>query len=192
MHDINLIPQAKRNAADKINSQMLFIGLFCFVVMAVFFFYFPLQEKLNLEKKIRTMEEEISSYANIQSEYITLTEQADRLERMTQDLESLKKNKVKYTEVMDLIEECLPKRISISGMRLDAGLLTLEGTSLTYREISQFMVNLRKQDNVLSVTFKDAAAQDEESTGQDQPQDFTIYVNLDVQDIIAEQLNAVN
>ena len=79
-------------------------------------------------------------------------------------------------------------------MQLNTGLLTIEGTSLTYKEISQFMVNLRKQEDVLSVTFKDAAAQDEddESAGQDQPQDFTIYVNLDVTDIIAEQLNAIN
>ncbi len=201
MYDINLIPQTKKNASGRINSTMIFIGLFCFVVLAVFFFYFPLQQKLSLNKQIQEKESEISSYANVEQEYITLADQADRLDRTAKALESLKSDRVKLTEVLNKIEKNIPKKVTVNSITLSEGLFTLEASSSTYKEISQFIVNLRGIEGVLSVTFSSAAAQEDSdassggssanSYNKEQIHDFTIFVRYDMKDVISElQLNA--
>ena len=188
MYDINLIPQTKKNASGRINSTMIFIGLFCFVVLAVFFFYFPLQQKLSLNKQIQAKEEEITIYANVRGEYDTLSAQSDQLKQIALNLEHLREDKLKLTELINHVEESMPKSITANRIQLEEGLLTIEGSSSAYKDIAQFMVKMRQLEGVLSVAFMGATANEDLEEGdsnandykQDLPQSFTMSIRYDI------------
>jgi Tfp pilus assembly protein PilN len=193
IYDINLVPKNKKNATGRSNFLIILIGLFTVVVLAVFFFLFPLQQKLSLMNQIRDRENELEAYSEVQTEYSTLVSEADQLNQILTTLASLKGSRVKMTTLMDDIEGCMPKNITMKSIKLEDGLLTIIGSASTYREISQFIVNLRKMEDVQDVTFTNATVEDDrngtesyQGYNMEQLYDFTIYINYDYKNIIAE------
>ncbi len=193
IYDINLVPKNKKNASGKINFLMLLIGLFGLVILAVFFFLFPLQQKLSLMKQIQDKEDELAAYSEVQTEYNTLVSEANKQNQILASLDLLKDSRVKMTTLMDDIEGCMPKNVIVKSIALEDGLITIIGSASTYKEMAQFMVNLRKMNGVIAVTFTNATAEEDanetesnHSYSLDQLYDFTIYVNYDIKNIIAE------
>jgi Tfp pilus assembly protein PilN len=193
IYDINLVPKNKKNTSGKFNFLIMLIGLFTVVVLTVFFFLFPLQQKLSLMNQIQNCENEITAYSEVQTEYSSLVIAADHLNQILTTLNSLKGSRVKMTALMDDIEGCMPKNATMKSINLEDGLLTIIGSASTYREMAQFIVNLRNIEGVLSVTFTNATVEEDangseskQSYSLDQHYDFTIYVNYDFKNIIAE------
>jgi Tfp pilus assembly protein PilN len=162
------------------------------VLSTVFGFYLPLQERNILSAQVREKEEELQAYSNTQEIYGTLMEQMTALSQTDLILDSIESNNLQMSNIMDNIESNIPEDIMINEMSLESGMITLEGTSLSFTEIASFIVKLRNMESVLEVSFlsaeEDEASMDEalEDSSLDQSFLFTIYVKLNVSDILSQ------
>lgn len=193
IYDINLVPKNKKNASGKSNFLIVLIGLFTVIILAVFFFLFPLQQKLSLIKQINALENELTAYSEVQTEYSSLVREEDHYNQVLTALDSLKGSRRKVTTLLDEIEGGMPKNAVMKSLNLEDGILTIVSSATSYREMAQFIVKLRSLEGVLDVTFTNATAQEEEygtapKQGylMEQPYDFTLYVKYDYTDPIAE------
>jgi len=200
IYDINLIPKSYR----KISREALFVitlGFVCCVALTTFFgIYVPLQEKKELSSLIKEEESELLSFTDMEVEYIHLLNQVDEISNSALTLETIKNSNLKMTQTLHDLEESIPKNIKVKGITLGDGILMIEGSSPTYREISQFIVKIRNMEDVLGVTFTNATAEEKlEDEDEGELHNFNMNVVLntgislsDLQLQLEEQLNGEN
>jgi len=200
IYDINLIPKSYR----KISREALFVitlGFVCCVALTTFFgIYVPLQEKKELSSLIKEKESELLSFTDMEVEYILLLNQVDEISNSALTLESIKNSNLKMTQTLHDLEESIPKNIKIKGITLVDGILMIEGSSPTYKEISQFIVKIRNMEDVLGVTFTNATAEEkleDEDKGELHNFNMNVVINAgislsDLQLQLEEQLNGEN
>lgn len=188
IYDINLLPNNKRNESNKIGFYMVLIGILCAVVVGIFFYFIPSQKKQALNNEIQAQEEKIASYADVEEEFNTLTDSVNKLNNTITVLEKLKASKTETSTWMNELEQSVPPKAKITSMVSKDGLLTIIGTCSTYREMAQFVVNLRAIEGVESVTFTNAVEQEDSTSENTTPQnyEFTINVRYTYSDIISD------
>lgn len=155
-NDINLIP--KRN--NIISAQMMFLVLLVsmgsFILMGYYGLYLPLNEKKELNDKIKQSQEELLLYSDVEETYISLLDQINNLNNINTVFELIKSNSLKMTQIFKDFQKNIPKDIVINKISYTNGELLMEGLSPTYKELAQYIVNLRKLDYVLNVGFTSA------------------------------------
>ena len=185
VYDINLLPKNKNNESGGYVFLMALVGILSASILLVFFFLLPLQNRSNLMNQIKEKEEKLDSYAECDLEYTTVTKQLEKLNHLNTNLERLKANKKDIRPLLEAIGASMPEEIVLNDVSYEDGLLTLAGVSDTYNKIAQFMVNLRKLDEVQQVTFTTATKQ-ESGISEENNYDFNVYVRYNYADIIAE------
>ena len=189
VYDINLLPKSKKNASGAFGFWMLFMGILCAAALIVFFFMFPLQQKILLMKKIQKQEEQLASYATVEEEYDALTAAVKDLNRRVTAIDRLRESKLLISIMLNDLEKSIPRNITASSITLEEGMLTIIGEASTYKEMAQFIVNLRALEKVEAVTFTNAIKQTSNSpeSAKDKTRyNFTIYVRCAYHDILAE------
>jgi len=209
IYDINLIPKAKKNVSSETIFITTTLSLCCIALLIYFGFYLPIQQKYSLSKQISEQENELLSYSDTQEQYSSILNQVNEFIRTDLTLGTLKSSNLKMTKILNEIEKNIPKNVIVKTMTLEEGLLTIEGNAPSYQNIAQCIVKLRNMENVLGVTFTNAMKEEtmgeasiekmnEENTvgeipkesreGKDQLNNFTIYVNFNVMDVLTELL----
>lgn len=193
IYDINLIPRAKKKASNESVLLMTILGICLISVTLYFGVYIPINEKTSLEKQISVQEKELENFKKLEDTYLELLDQKVSIYATIATLDFIQDNKFEMTKIINYLEKEMPKAITLDKITLSGSVLNVEGTANSYREIAQFIIKLRKMDNVTNVTFLSAQAVDNESI-QDEQQNFTIkveIVNYDTLDqIINEAQNA--
>lgn len=189
VYDINLIPKTRINASQKARFVVISVVLLFAVLLGILGLYLPTRTKLKLIDQIKKQEKELMAYSTVNEEFTTLTATMDDLKRMEGILKQLKDNNLIMTELLADLETCIPNDITIKTLAFDEGMLTLDGSSPDYEKIAQYIVNIRKLNRVINVTFLSAAT-DQELTEEGTMDDskilfnFTLYVKLDAIDIL--------
>jgi len=156
IYDINLIPKVKKKASGEAVFITVSLCFCCTVLLGFFGFYMPMQQKLTLEKQIFAQEKELQSYGNSLETYTTLLNRVDEVSQTDLMLNTLKSSALKMTKFMNDIEKNIPQSIVVKRMSLMNGLLEIEGSSPSYQDVAQYIVNIRNIENVLDVTFMSA------------------------------------
>lgn len=190
IYDINLIPKSKVKSSANLNVALLILFVTSAALLVTLGFYLPYQQKLSLKREIRNQEATLLTFTGTQETYSSLQNQIEEVNSTDLLLDTIKSNNLKMTTIFNNVENSIPKDIIISSMSLEAGMLTLVGTSPSYTEVAGFIVNLRKVDNVAGVAFMSASAESSsEAAGSDNTQDagqlfnFTVYVKFNVTDV---------
>lgn len=207
IYDINLVPKARKKASGQGMFLTAAVSIFCLVAVLFFGVYKPMKEKNDLKEQIREQEEELASYADVQARHTSLLAEIEAAEQTDKIMQILTDSNLKMTEILDDLEESVPKNITIESISLAEGLITIKGIAPTYQSMAEYVVNLRKMKNVLNVTFLSAQSQGSAGqsanntvennaigiptiTSKDQKasQEFTLGVNLNSSDAISEYL----
>lgn len=206
IYDINLIPKTRKKVSNEAIFVTSALSLCCVAVIIYLGFFLPFQQKSTLSKQISDQENELLSYSDTQEQYFSLINQVEEISRTALTLDSIKSSNLKMTEIINDIESTTPKNIKIKTMSLSGGLLTMEGRASSYQEIAEYIVNLRNVENVQGITFTNATrdegigevAIEEATIGENtlekipegntdnvkQFHNFTLYVNLNVTDVL--------
>ena len=160
VYDINLLPRGKRNESSKIGIRMLMVGILCAMILIGGFLFYPLRVKVSLMNKLRTQEQDIVNYAAVEEEYNAVSAEVARLNNLQSTLEELRASKKNISPLLDEIEECMPRQITLTSVQAENGLLTINGEAEIYKQIAQFMINLRGMKEAQSVTFTTATVEE--------------------------------
>ncbi len=181
VYDINLVPKAKKKEGSRYGFMMLFTGIFCILALVLFFFWFPVRSHIKLTNQIAAYNEQLREYNESEMEYQVVADQLQQLQSMTVDIATLKEGKKDVSTVLEGLAAAMPKDMEMSAISAENGLLTLSGTAQSYKDISRFMVQLRKIDKVEKVTFTSAVRHDstENLTLGSTAYDFTLFVQYE-------------
>lgn len=179
IYDINLIPKTKKKTSDESILVTTILILCLFILMGYYGVFVPLQNKYMIDKQIKAKEFELRAYSETLATYNTLLEQTSSLRETDMLLDSIKNDGLVMTELLNNIENSIPDKISFKRLNLTDNLLTVEATAPSYREVAQFIVKLRKFDQVENVIFMNA-----KSDNENQTHDFTINITLNTTNII--------
>ena len=178
VYDINLVPKNKRNEADRIGFYMVLIGILCAVVLLIFFYINPSQKKLSLVAVIQKKEDTLAEYTKIEEEFTTLTASVYKVNHTITVLKKLQESKTETSKWMDDFEQSMPPKVIITSLVSQDEIFAITGTCSTYREIAQFMVNLRAIDGVASVTLANAAKQEETISENTVVSNYEFLINV--------------
>lgn len=188
IYDINLLPKRKKRVSGKTIFMISFVCICCAIVLAFCGVYLPLHTKSDLNNKIKDQQEELQSYTANDVYYMELTQQLKNVNQMITAFDELKNNRIQGTEILNRIEECIPKNIVIESLTMDHSLLTIEALSPSYKEMAQFVVKAREIEKVLDVKFTNAnlEADTTEEAGDEELHRFQMFLSLDVRDLITD------
>lgn len=192
IYDINLIPKYKAKSAGGSNTILLVITAAVVIALLLFGYYFPYQEKLQLKNRIDRQEEALKACSDTEASFVSLQNGIEKINATDMMMDTIKSNPLRLTDMLNAIENSIPTDIIIRTMTLEAGMLTIDGTTPDYTKIAAFIVNLRKLEQVLGVTLLSAQTNPSgisENPTQDeaaeQTFDFSIYVNYNDTDALA-------
>lgn len=192
IYDINLIPKNKKKSSSSSHLILALLSISCIVVLALFGFYFPYQDKNTLKDKIKEQQDEVKDSSEVELTYTNLISERDTLVFSNTMLDSIKSSKFDVVLMMEEVEQRIPETIILKEISLEAGLLTLKGTSPSYTDIASLIVKLREMNGVLDVSFLSATV--DEANGGTAAEDsisepiseFSVYVRLNTVDILAQ------
>jgi Tfp pilus assembly protein PilN len=187
VYDINLLPKNEKKNSGNPKGILIVIGTCSLLAFGILGYYFPASKQRHMENMIKEQEDEIAAYAETEEQYNTLTEQVMDTTLKSTSINSLKSSSLKLTKLLDDIEEYIPKKINVESMSCQDALLTIEALSPSYKEISCFIANVRKIENVQDVKFT-SAAREEKNNGKKEivTNRFTIYLSLNVEDAFSK------
>jgi len=130
------------------------IWIFCLVVGLAPGFIFESdwkEEQSIIQKKISEKQAELKDYQEKMKELAQYKKTRDRLKEEEALIEEglsvvgeVLKQKNNPMRILTYIAENIPKDVWLSGLRLDGGVLTLEGFSLNFKSIDRFLVVLNQ------------------------------------------------
>ena len=188
IYDINLIPKNRKKSSGGGQFILALLLISCTVMIGVFGFYLPYRDKDMMNNIIKEQKKEIKNLSEVQHTYTKLLEERDNLIQTNVMLDTLKNTKLDINKVMEDVETRVPEHITVREISLDAGLLTLGGTSPSYTDIASFIVKLREIEGVIEVDFMNAVIEDGVSNSSEdssKPMNkFAVYVRLDSRDVL--------
>lgn len=194
VYDINLMPTARRGETSRIGFRMVLLGIAVAAVLVVCFGIYPMQTKIRLLNKLQEQEQELLTYASVETDYIEASAEVSELTGTVQLLKDLHDNKKDINPILDQVEASMPKLVVIKTITIENGLVTIDGSSSNYKEIAQFIVNLRKVEDFKDVIFTSALVQEDSSLEDNKKEtryDFTVFTKYEFMDIIGEQAAAM-
>jgi Tfp pilus assembly protein PilN len=156
----------------------------------VFGFYLPFQSKNSLNRNLEGLQKELDTYSEVYTTYSDLLSQESKLEQDNLMMDNIENGSFSLTGFLKGLEEDIPENVTISSISLDAGLITIQGNTPSYENIAEFIVKLRKLEDVSNITFLNAVKNEE---GQQNPAadaikdnnteeyQYTLYINLKTQ-----------
>jgi len=157
MTNINLLPisEKKKRFVARSNFQLaLFLLIICiFIIFTIIAYYFKdsdlVNETNNLNNKISTITNEISSYEDIQNKALFINDRKKEINELNNKL-------VDFKSSLETILEMSQQDISLTGFTLEAGTnstLKISGTTSSREKIINFIDNLNKSKYFKNVSF---------------------------------------
>ncbi|MGL4570692.1 MAG: PilN domain-containing protein [Clostridium sp.] len=120
-------------------------------------------ENSTLEKKCTSLNQEVSSYKNDNSDYINVYNELQREKKFMNNVNSLQKDNKVWKYVKD-IGEYVPNGIFINSINLSNGTITLGGIANNNNDVAILLANLQMSDlykNADVVTMNNIQIKDE-------------------------------
>ncbi|MDF2537650.1 MAG: hypothetical protein K0S76_671 [Herbinix sp.] len=182
IHDINLIPRVKKKASGELTFITITLVLGLMVLTIFYGFYLPMQQKNSLIAQITEQEAELLNYSGTQHLYLDLLNQVQNINNTDEIINTIKASNIEIAKFMRELEVNIPPKVIIKNMSLTDGILNMEGTAPSYKEIAQYIVNLRNMNSVYKVTLMGAKKEE----ANEATEAFTIYVSLISPEVVSE------
>ena len=181
--DINLLPKKESSISTKNVAIISIISIVVLTLVGYFFVFLPNTEKKAIAREIEKKEEELTQYEGLDEEFIILQTEIKDLKDMLDAVDGITSNYVKITDKLEEIEDAIPVDIVLSSFSYGQELISISGKTPDYKKVAQFMVNLRKMEDVQSVNLHSIIHEEIEKKGVKTIRYiFTIDVNYGVWD----------
>ena len=165
--DLNFLPKKE----SKVSPRVLFLGSFLVIllllVVGYFVVYIPNDEKSKAIANLNNKKAQLDSYNGIDEEYEAVLRIKEILIEQISVIEDLGSKNIKLTERITHIGQGIPVNIIIDSISYADGVMDMAGEADDMETISQFMVNLRKMDNVIGVQLSHAIQEKEVQSEKD-------------------------
>lgn len=176
--DINLLPKKKTGEITRLATGFV-VSIFVILgIVAVVFVYMPNMERRRISKEIEHKKSELAEQTASREKYNQLLEELKILRRKNFIFTNIKDRNLAFSGVLEDFEAATPTSIVLEDLTYINGLLYIEGKTPSALELSQYMVNLRKLDNVIYVSLTSMELETERSEGDTTPElyDFELSV----------------
>lgn len=163
--DINLLPKKRSGDITKIASGFILGIIILLAVVAVVFVYMPNIEKRRIKKDIEYTKSEIEKIAVTKEDYNKVLDELNILKEKNTIFKNIRSRNLAFSEILVDFESATPTSIVFDELNYSSGFLNIKGTTPSPLELSQFMVNLRRLDNVILVSL--STVEYVEITGED-------------------------
>lgn len=163
--DINLLPKKRSGDITKIASGFILGIIILLAVVAVVFVYMPNMEKRRIKKDIEYTKSEIEKIAVTKEDYNKVLGELNILKEKNTIFKNIRSRNLAFSEILVDFESATPTSIVFDELNYSSGFLNIKGTTPSPLELSQFMVNLRRLDNVILVSL--STVEYVEITGED-------------------------
>lgn len=176
--DINLLPKKRSGDITKLASGFIVTIFILLAVVALVFVYMPNMEKRKVKKDIEYKESQIAEITATRDEYNRLLEELKLLREKNTIFNNIKERNLAFSGILEGFEPITPTSIVLEELTYAAGFLNIKGTTPSALELSQYMVNLRKLDNVIIVSLTSMELETERSEEDTTPElyDFELSV----------------
>ncbi|MDP4180211.1 MAG: PilN domain-containing protein [Bacillota bacterium] len=152
MKDLNLIPKSyylKKRKNEKRRIKILTAFLLSIVVVSVIIF--PMYYKLNLQKQIDRIQNEVEETTGYKINQQKLDDINQKLAILEKEADKLSKNTFSSIKLIDKIRDSIPKKLFITDLSITnkndgTVVINLVGNSSTEDDIVAFLYHLRKDD----------------------------------------------
>ena len=151
--DINLLPKKRSGDITKIASGFILGIIILLAVVAVVFVYMPNMEKRRIKKDIEYTKSEIEKIAVTKEDYNKVLDELNILKEKNTIFKNIRSRNLAFSEILVDFESATPTSIVFDELNYSSGFLNIKGTTPSPLELSQFMVNLRRLDNVILVSL---------------------------------------
>ena len=149
MHDINLIIRNKKYINySYVKKMFIFLLLYLIVYLGI---YIPLQKKQALSNQLLLQKDKAEYLQRVNKEYENKYENLDKVIQKENQLVKIVKNKYKWSDVLKVIDGCIPASVHISSISYDDNVILLEGISNNNIDIIDFYSNIKNSDMFWSV-----------------------------------------
>ena len=154
MHDLNLIPQ--KFFIDKAKPKAAATLIAALLILCAISFYFvlePVFEKKRLEAKSSLYNPTIAELNEVEHKINKLTEEHKIMNKRIQALKAIDGNKLRPTEALEAIKNSMPKDVDLTGISYSQDGLSLTAQSKTALGVSEYYVELMKNNRFSKVTL---------------------------------------
>jgi len=147
MHNINFLPwRSKRQAQLNMRFfSVFFIGLFVFLVIQVFIFYYIRHQTSAIERAISQRDVARQAWGPQQQQYDVLKEEQIKLNDQITRFSYLIQNKYRVTYVLNLLPSLMSKGLFLQQLTIKAERVVLKGASQDLTLIRDFVHQLKEQ-----------------------------------------------
>lgn len=151
--DINLLPKKRSGDITKIASGFILGIIILLAVVAVVFVYMPNMEKRRIKKDIEYTKSEIEKIAVTNEDFKKVADELFLLVKKNAIFSNIRSENLAFSGILEDFESATPTSIVLDELSYTSGFLNIKGKTPSPLELSQFMVNLRRLDNVIIVSL---------------------------------------
>lgn len=187
--DINLLPKKKSGDITKIASGFIIAIIILLAVVALVFVYIPNMEKRRIRKDIEYTESEIEKIAVTKEDYDKALEELNLLREKNAIFSNIRSANLAFSGILEDFESATPTSIVLDELTYVSGFLNIKGKTPSPLELSQFMVNLRRLDNVIMVSLSTMEYEEGITTGF-YKFDLSVVFYEDVEEDLEEDIDS--
>ena len=165
--DINLLPRKSSGEKTKLATGFIVAMIILIVICTILFMYIPNMEKRSVKKEIEAKQAELAEQTATIGEYSQLNEEFIILKEKNTIFNNIIGENLAFSGILEGFEPITPTSIVLDELTYIGGILNIKGTTPSSLELSQYMVNLRKLDNVILVSLTSMELEPEESEEED-------------------------
>ena len=192
--DINLLPKKRSGDITKIASGFILGIIILLAVVAVVFVYMPNMEKRRIKKDIEYTKSEIEKIAVTNEDFKKVADELFLLVKKNAIFSNIRSENLAFSGILEDFESATPTSIVLDELSYTSGFLNIKGKTPSPLELSQFMVNLRRLNNVILVSLStmelESVQNPEDNTTNFYTFDLSVVFYEDVEEDLEEDIDS--
>ncbi len=161
---INLLPvrEARRVAEVRQQGTLLGISVAVAVVLALIVHVTKVSQVSGSRKHIMAAQADLRSLEDVRMEVERLMAEQDEIEKKLGVIAVLERSRIGPVLIMDEIATRIPKRLWLTNLKMDHGVLRLTGISLDAEIVAEFMTSLSESPVITNVELEETRLEETE------------------------------
>ncbi len=156
MIQVNLLPVREARRQAGIRQQAMILGLSAGLGLLVcVWIHVSIAAKQNSQQRqIASAKSELKELETTRAQVEKFRSEREEIERKLKVIDDLEMNRTGPVRIMDEIAMRIPKRMWLTELRMDKGVLTLEGMSLDAEIVAAFLTSLAESEMISDVELE--------------------------------------
>ncbi len=156
MIQVNLLPVREARRQAGIRQQAMVLGLAAGLGLLVcVWIHVSIAAKQNAQQRqIAAAKSELKELETTRAQVEKFRSEREEIERKLKVIDDLEMNRTGPVRLMDEIAQRIPKRMWLTELRMDKGVLTLEGMSLDAEIVASFLTSLAESEMISDVELE--------------------------------------